>query len=255
MAKYNVSKKEAKEQGIKRVKIKSSKKSKKSSSKTSSKTSKRNLKKLKEMGASEKTIKSYGKRVSDSEMSRYYENNNPLVQSVLEQTPSFRTPPKTFEETYTPELQQEDLTQSKALFEPYFQQQISDVMEDLNAWAANEHVDYTRTLRRARASYASRNAGIGSQRQRAEEETTSDYQRRGKEMTKQTERNVGTEAIKEGGFTPFYEGREGEIAGNMKTAIKDQQQKFKNEAIGKYEDATSKYYKQEGTSNWLGQPI
>lgn len=222
---------------------------------TSSKTSKRNLKKLKEMGASKKTIKSFGKRVSDKEMERYYAKEDPLVQKVLKSTSSFRPPTPSFEETYTPALQAEDLAQSKALFEPYFQQQISDVMEDLNAWSTNENIDYRRTLRRARATYASRGTGIGTKREGAEKEMTGDYERRKQQMTKQTERNVGSEAIQGAGMTPFYNGRQGEIMSKMTDAIEEDRQKNEATRRARYEDMTTKYYKQEGNTNWLGKPI
>lgn len=232
---------------------------------TSKSKSKKNLEKLKSLGASSDIIKSFGDKISDKELDRFINSgsqpaqaqaqsetiSNPLVQTALQSTPTFKETIPTFEETYTEALQNEDAAQSKALFEPYYQGQISNVMEDLNAWVDSENVSYERTLRRGRASYASANTAIGSKRQNYEAEVTKDKETEQKNKLRETERNVGSQAVQNAGFTPYYSNKEGEIQGKMKTAVEEQNLWYKTQRQNRYNSDMSKYYQQEGSTNYI----
>jgi len=230
----------------------------------------KNLKKLKSLGASKDVIKSFGKKITDKEVERFINSmnqpasapapvspatqtnqTNPLVTTALQNTPTFKETIPTFEETYTPALQQEDLAQSKALFEPYYQGQISNIMEDLNAWVSSENVSYERTLRRGRASYGAANTAIGTERQASEAQTTQDYATDKQQKIKETERNVGSNAVQNAGFTPYYSNKEGDIIGKMNTAVQEQVQWYKNQRANRYNSDMSKYYQQEGSTNYI----
>lgn len=226
-------------------------------SETSKKESEKNLAKLRAAGVSDEIISTLGKRISDKEVNRYLGGGNPLVVSVLENTPQFREVLPTFEEYYSqnPQLAEEDRTQAAALFEPYYQQQISDIMEDLNAYAVSEKTDYERTLRRGRASLAASGGAVGGERKQFENETTQDYQQNMGNKVRETERQVGSQAISQGGFAPFYSGREGEIIGKMQSSIEDQILWNKSQRQTRYNTDLANYYKQEGSNNWYGQSL
>lgn len=227
------------------------------SKKTSVKESQKNLEKLRAAGVTDEVIKSLGDRYSNKEVDRVLGGGNPLVTSVLENTPQFQPVIPTFEEFYNanPGLGQEDQAQAKALFEPYYQLQISDIMEDLNAWVTNEKTDYDRTLRRGRASLAAQGGAIGGERQTFEKETTNDYQSNMQNKVRETERQVGSEAIGKAGINPIYSDREGDIVGNMKSSIEEQALWYKDQRQQRYNMDTSNYYKQQGTTNWYGKQL
>jgi len=199
MAKYNVSKREAKEQGIERVKIGSSSKDKDYSS-------------------------------SD------------LVDAVLGVTQKEKDPLPTFEEIYTQELQDEDRTQAEELFKPYYEMEIAKQLEDLNAWSEMESIDYERTLRRGRASLAEQGGAIGGERETFQKEAKGEHERSTQNQVRTTEREIGTEKIKEAGYQSGGLFQEGAMVGKMKSDIEGQALWNRNQRSQAYYANAANYY-------------
>ncbi len=217
MAQYNVSKREAQKYGIKRVKIGG--------------------------GSSKKGSK---KRKKDKRGGRYGKDTKNVISEILGATPAFQDVVKPFEEIYGEELQKEDQVQAEALMKPYFAQQISDTMEDLNAWKEMESVNYRRTLKQGRNKMAQLGAAIGSERTKWQGEVRSEKERRERDQVRVTERQVGTEEMRKAGFNPFYQNRVGKITDAMNTAIEEQKLWYRNQRAQRYYADARNKYRQEG---------
>lgn len=141
---------------------------------------------------------------------------------------------KPFEDTYTTALQTEDATQAEALFKPFYTQKINDTLEDLNTYMETESVSYNRTLRQGRAKMAQLGAAIGTERTGWEGEVKADSDKTRAAKVKETERSVGTNKIKEAGYTPTYQDRLGTVTDEMNSAIEEQKIWYKNQRANRY---------------------
>lgn len=166
-----------------------------------------------------------------------------VSKEILGSTPGFQAPAEDFETKYTPELQAEDEAQSRALFEPYYNDQVSALLEDLSSTEAMESVSYDRTLRRARASLAQGGGAIGTEREGADKEITD---RQGNERTgrlKSAERTIGTERLTGAGFQSVTGSpQEGSLIGEMKGNIAEQSLWYKNQRAQRYYGDAKTYY-------------
>lgn len=167
-----------------------------------------------------------------------------VIDSILKNTPAQQEVLPDFETTYSPELQAEDMTQSEALYKPYFEKQIADELEDLNAWSEAENVSYDRSLRRARFSLAAGGGAIGSERTTQEGEMEADKNTRLENTVRGVERNIGTAAIKNGGYQSAGTEQEGALVGKMKEAIQGGQLWYKNQRAQRYYGNANNYYSQ-----------
>lgn len=165
-----------------------------------------------------------------------------MIDAILSNTPAQQEVLPDFEETYSDDLEQEDLAQSEALYTPHFEQLIANELEDLNAWSEIEGVNYDRSLRRARVSLASGGGAIGSEREQEEEEISSDYETNKKNRVRATERTVGTEKIKEGGYQSSGQTQEGSLVGRLKEAVQEGQLWYKNQRAQRYYGNANTYY-------------
>ena len=167
-----------------------------------------------------------------------------IIDSILKNTPAQQEVLPDFESTYSSELQAEDMTQSEALYKPYFEKQIADELEDLNAWSEAENVSYDRSLRRARFSLAAGGGAIGSERTTQEGDITTDHERNVENTVRGVERNVGSAAIKNGGYQSAGTEQEGALVGKMKEAIQGGQLWYKNQRAQRYYGNANNYYSQ-----------
>ena len=164
--------------------------------------------------------KKYGKKwEGDSSSSKYSD----IVKAALENTPGQQKTLSLFEDTYTGKLKKEDYAQSKALYTPWFMKQIGNELEDLNAWAEGENINYERSLRRARFSMAVGGGAIGTERKNVEGEYKKDHEARLSESVRGTERKIGTKRIKQAGYQSASVDKEkGSIVDNMAAAIQEE---------------------------------
>ena len=132
---------------------------------------------------------------------------------------------------------------AKSLMAPYYEKQVGQYMEDLNAWSQMESVSYERSLRRARASMAVRGGAIGSERDTAEGEMAYDREAERRSKISTAERTVGTERIKQAGYNPVAgTPEEGSIYAEMTGAIEDTALTYKNDWLEtKVSEANRKY--------------
>lgn len=175
-----------------------------------------------------------------------------LVKTVLKNTSAQQPVLKEFEKTYTPELQAEDYAQSEALYTPYFEQQIANELEDLNAFTQTESVNYDRNLRSARASLAARGGAIGTERENKEGELTEDYNTKVQNTVRGVERTVGTNKLTGAGYQSAGQNQEGSIVGKLKTAVQEGQLWYKNQRAQRYMGNSNVYYQQPSNYNMLG---
>lgn len=176
------------------------------------------------------------------------------TQEVLGATPGFNKPVQDFEQIYTPELQNEDIAQSKALFEPFYNNQISSLLEDLSSTEQMESMSYDRTLRRVRFSMAAGGGAIGSEREMADKEITDRQQYEKTGRMKSAERTVGTERLQGAGFKSVTGSPvEGSLIGEMKANIADQTLWNKNQRMNRYYGDAQNYYQQSPATNLLGK--
>ncbi|MDY0218837.1 MAG: hypothetical protein RBR14_05770 [Candidatus Cloacimonas acidaminovorans] len=135
------------------------------------------------------------------------------------------------------------LENAKALMTPYYEKQVGQYMEDLNAWSQMESVSYERSLRRARASMAVRGGAIGSEREGTEGEMAYDREADRRSKISTAERTVGTERIKGAGYNPVAgTPEEGSIYAEMTGAIEDTALTYKNDWLEtKVSEANRKY--------------
>jgi hypothetical protein len=169
-----------------------------------------------------------------------------ILDEVLKNTPAQQDVQPTFEEFYAahPELQQEDVAQAEAQVKPYIEHQIQSELEDLNLWTQSASADYTRSLRRARATMASQGGAIGSERTTTEGEMASDYNLSNTERQKQTAKQVGTERMNQAGYNNYTTVQEGALPASQKTMIADWTQWYKEQRANRYWSDLNNYYKQ-----------
>lgn len=166
-----------------------------------------------------------------------------VSKEILGSTPGFQAPAEDFETKYTPELQAEDEAQSRALFEPYYNDQVSALLEDLSSTEAMESVSYDRTLRRARASLAQQGGAIGSEREMADKEITDRQTNERNTRLKTAERTIGTERLTGAGFQGVTGSpQEGSLIREMKGNIADQSLWYKNQRAQRYYGDAKTYY-------------
>lgn len=193
-------------------------------------------KSVKEYNAAKKKSFSSSSKSSDSSYKK-------VIESILKATPAQQEVLPDFETTYTPELQAEDYTQSEALYKPFFEKQIADELEDLNAWSQAENTNYDRNLRRARISIAQGGGAIGGERQRVEGEITTDHAQTVSNTLRATERSIGTEKLTAGGYQSQGQ-QEGAKVAAMKEAIQGGQLWYKNQRAQRYYGDANTYYTQ-----------
>ena len=141
---------------------------------------------------------------------------------------------ESFEETYDDEAEEEDMEKSKEMWTEHYEQKIDMELEDLNDFVANSNVNYQRTLRTARNSYAKMGGAIGSEREGGEAEIKQDNDSRIAGASKQAERNVGTEGIEEAGYASSGLYQEGSLVQEMEGAIENEVLDLKNERADTY---------------------
>lgn len=182
-------------------------------------------------------------------------NYKSVVDSILKSTPAQQKVLPDFETTYTPELQAEDMAQSEALYKPFFEHQIANELEDLNAWSQSENTDYERNLRRARISLGQGGGAIGNERDTVESEITTDRNARRANTLRETERSIGTEALQGAGFSSGGAVQEGEKIGKMKEAIQAGQLWYKNQRAQRYYGDAKTYYSQPASTSLAGTSL
>ena len=166
-----------------------------------------------------------------------------VTKEILGSTPGFPAPPEDFETKYTPALQAEDEAQSRALFEPYYNDQVSALLEDLSSTEAMESVSYDRTLRRARASLAQGGGAIGTEREEADKEITDRQTNQRNTRLKTAERSIGTDRLTGAGFQSVTGSpKEGSLIGEMKGNIAEQSLWYKNQRAQRYYGDAKTYY-------------
>jgi hypothetical protein len=189
------------------------------------------------------------KKASSSSSGKSYDD---IIKSILKSTPAQQKVLPDFETTYSPELMAEDYAQSEALYKPYFEQQIANELEDLNAWSESESTNYDRNLRRARFSLAAQGGAIGSERTTAEGEITTDHEKSVADTVRGTERQVGTAKVTGAGFQSGGQNQEGELVGKMTAAIQEGQLWYKNQRAQRYYGNANTYYTQPSTQSLYG---
>lgn len=196
-----------------------------------------------QVSSSKKSKKSKSSKESSSSDGDISSLVDKVSQEILGVTPGFQKPVEDFETKYTPELQAEDEAQSRALFEPYYNDKINSLLEDLSSTEQLESVSYDRTLRRARASLARAGGAIGTEREEADKEITDRQTSERNTRLKTAERTIGTDRLTGAGFqgvtgTP----QEGSLLSEMKGNIEDQKLWYKNQRANRYYGDAKKYY-------------
>jgi len=203
-------------------------------------------------GGAKEDYDSKGKKKTGANSETADKDYKGILKSILGSTPAQQEVKPDFETTYTPELMAEDYAQSEALYKPYFEQQISNELEDLNAWSESENTNYDRNLRRARFSLATQGGAIGSERDSVEGEITTDHNKNVQDTVRGTERKVGTDAITAGGYQSAGQNQEGEIVGSMKAAIQEGQLWYKQQRANRYYGNVNNYYQQPSPYSLAG---
>jgi hypothetical protein len=182
---------------------------------------------------------------------------NKSIKSILNVTPAFQKTAADFESTvYTPEIAAEDEVQAKALFEPYFNEQINTLLEDLNVVEQMESVSYDRSLRRARSSMAQAGGAIGTQREENDKMITDDYQYNRNNRLRTSERTIGTERMQGAGYQPVAgTPQEGSLIREMKGTIADQILWNKNQRAQRYYGDVGNYYSQSPGVSLTGKTL
>jgi hypothetical protein len=166
-----------------------------------------------------------------------------IATSILGVAPKEKKAPKDFDDVYTSKLQKEDEDQARSMFEPFYNEKINGILEDLNTVMQMESVNYERSLRRARASMAQAGGAIGTERTNAEGEMNQDYQTNRNIRIRSAEKQVGTERIKGAGYTPTNNPLEGSLISEMKQNIAEQTLWNKQQRANRYYSDVSKYFK------------
>lgn len=167
-----------------------------------------------------------------------------VQESILDTTPAFQEVLPDFETTvYNEDLQAEDRAQSEALFNDYFDNQINTYLEDLTNTEQQEGVNYQRSLRRARLSMARSGGAIGTERENADQEITSDYQYGRGNRLRQAERTIGTDKLNAAGFESATQTpQEGSINQERTKSIEEQVLWYKNQRAQRYYGDAQNYY-------------
>lgn len=152
-------------------------------------------------------------------------------------------------------LEAEDYEQAEALYTPYFENLIANDLEDLNAWSESESVSYDRSLRRARFSLAAGGGAIGTEREQVEGEITTDHDSRVSNAVRATERQVGTENVKNAGYESAGREQEGALVGGMKESIQEGQLWYKNQRAQRYYGNANTYYQQPSAYSLSGNKL
>lgn len=201
-------------------------------------------------GSSSSSSKS-SKKKKKSESSNYKD----IIKEIMKATPAQQKVLPDFETTYSDKLEAEDYAQSEALYKPYFEQQIANELEDLNAWNEAESISYERSLRRARVSLAATGGAIGSEREQQEGEISQDHESNVENTVRGIERKVGTERIKNAGYQSAGQTQEGSIVGKLKTAIQEGQLWYKNQRAQRYYGNANTYYSQPSAYSLEGSEL
>lgn len=178
-----------------------------------------------------------------------------IIKAITKNTPAQQKVLPDFETTYNDKLEAEDYSQSEALYTPYFEQQIANELEDLNAWSEAENVSYDRSLRRARISLAAQGGAIGSERTTEEGEITTDHETNVQNTVRGVERSVGTDKIKNAGYQSSGQKQEGSLIGQMKEAIQGGQLWYKNQRAQRYYGNANTYYSQPSAYSLEGSKL
>ncbi len=182
-----------------------------------------------------------------------------IIKSIMKSTPAQQEVLPDFETTYSPELEAEDYTQSEALYKPYFEQQIVNELEDLNAWSEAESISYERSLRRARFSLAAQGGAQGEgatgERTVLEGEMQKDEDMKVANTVRGYEKTVGTQKLTGAGYQSAGQTQEGSIVGKMKTAIQEGQLWYKNQRAQRYYGNANTYYSQPSAYSLEGSKL
>ena len=180
-----------------------------------------------------------------------------IIDSVMGATPKNRKLVDTFDEYYTknPVLAQEDQKQSEAMMVPYYENLISNSLEDLNNYVANANVSYQRTLRRARNTLAKGGGAIGTEREGVEKDITQDKDQQVGEVVKETERKIGTEKTKQAGYNPVGIFQEGSLVADMKSSIAEQNLWYRNQRAETYNANVARYYDSDSKKSYNNKKL
>lgn len=178
-----------------------------------------------------------------------------IIKAIMKATPAQQKVLPDFETTYSDKLEAEDYAQAEALYTPYFEQQIANELEDLNAWNEAESISYERSLRRARVSLAATGGAIGDERVQQEGEITQDHSANVENTVRGIERKVGTDRIKNAGYQSAGQTQEGSIVGELKTAIQEGQLWYKNQRAQRYYGNANTYYSQPSAYSLEGSKL
>lgn len=166
-----------------------------------------------------------------------------VSKQILGATPSFQAPVQDFEQAYTPELQAEDTAQSKALFEPQFNERVGNLLEDLKTTESIESVSYERTLRRARFSMAAQGGAIGTERAMNDQDILDRQKSEQDARLKASERTIGTQRMQESGYRSVTNSpQEGSLVRELKANTAEQELWYKDQRAKRYYNDASKYY-------------
>lgn len=165
-----------------------------------------------------------------------------ISKAILDVTPAEKDPFPAF--NYTPELEAEDQTQAEALFNPFYEEQIANLLEDLDNVEQMESVNYQRTLRRARFSMASQGGAIGTEREQNDQEITDNYTYQKDNRVREAERTVGTDRLSGAGFSSVTNNpQEGSLIRDWKANIADQTLRNKEQRQQRWAFDAEQYYK------------
>jgi len=169
-----------------------------------------------------------------------------ILDSVLANTPGQQPMQQTFEEFYAthPELQAEDIAQAENLEKPFIERQISSELEDLQLWTQSATADYTRSLRRARATMAAQGGGIGSERTGTEGEMAADKKLSETTTQKGFAKSIGTDRLTQAGYNAYNTPTEGSLPASQKANIAKSTQWYKTQRSNRYWADTNVFLKQ-----------
>lgn len=177
-----------------------------------------------------------------------------ISKAILDVTPAEKDPYTPFD--YTPALEAEDQAQAEALFNPFYEEQVANLLEDLDNVEQMESVNYQRTLRRARFSMASGGGAIGTERETNDQEITDNYTYNKNNRAKEAERTVGTERLTGAGFSSVTNSpQEGSLIRDWKANIADQKLRSKEQRQQRWAFDADQYYKIPSTKSVTGKNL
>ncbi len=174
-------------------------------------------------------------------------SGDPIMDAIVGTIPDEKDPYMDFDEYYTAEDRAIDAESAEAMWKPKLTQDISDTLEDLDTWNENEATNYTRLLRRGRASMASQGGAVGrgesGERQKDEQEKTDDYNTKVDTTNRFAEREIGSEAFVNGGYDSFYGGnREGTLMQEYTANIEEDKLWSEQQRQNQYYADSNQYY-------------